>query len=177
MAKLTYGLNVSLDGYADHDMAGAIPGPVLFRHFTDHVRDLAGSLYGRTMYGLMRVWDDDIWQGAEADFAAAWRGQHKYVVSQTLKEVGPNASLLDGGNLEAAVRRLKAEVEGEIDVGGPVLAQALTELGLIDEYRMYLHPVVPGRGKPFFLGPRPPLHLVSTERFDEDVIRLTYVPA
>ena len=55
MAKLSYGLNVSLDGYADHDMAGAEPGPALFRHFTDHVRNLAGSLYGRVMYETMRV--------------------------------------------------------------------------------------------------------------------------
>lgn len=179
MAKLTYGLNVSLDGYADHDHEafGGGPGPVLFRHFTDHVRSLAGSLYGRTMYGLMRVWDDDIWQGAEADFATAWQGQHKWVVSRTLKEVGPNASLIDGGNLEAEVRKLKAEVEGEIDVGGPQLAKALGDLGLIDEYRLYLHPVVAGSGKPFFMGPRPRLHLVGTERFDNDAILLTYVPA
>jgi riboflavin biosynthesis pyrimidine reductase len=75
------------------------------------------------------------------------------------------------------IRRLKTEVPGEIQVGGPVLAGSLTDLGLIDEYRIYLHPVVLGDGTPFFPGPRPPLRLAATDRIDEDVVRLTYVPA
>jgi len=75
------------------------------------------------------------------------------------------------------IRGLKAELVGEIEVAGPDLARSLTDLGLIDEYRLYLHPVVLGRGKPFFAGPRPPLHLVASDLVDEDVIRLTYVPA
>ena len=176
MAKLTYGMNVSLDGYADHDMDGAVPGPVLFRHFTDHVGRLAGSLYGRVLYETMRVWDDGTWTGAELDFAKAWRGQHKWVVSRTLKDVGPNASLIDG-DLGSAVRKIKAEVDGEIDVGGPTLAQGLAELGLIDEYRLYMHPIVVGRGKRYFAGPRAPLRLVRSERFDDEVIMLVYAPA
>jgi riboflavin biosynthesis pyrimidine reductase len=72
---------------------------------------------------------------------------------------------------------LKAQFAGEIEVGGPELAQALTDLGLIDEYRLYLHPVVLGQGKPFFAGPRPPLRLVASDRIAGDVMRLTYVPA
>ena len=176
MAKLSYGLNVSLDGYADHDMAGAEPGPALFRHFTDHVRNLGGSLYGRVMYETMRVWDDPIWQGAELDFAEAWRGQHKWVVSSTLKEVGPNATLIKG-DLEAAVRKVKAEVEGDIDVGGPTLARTVGDLGLIDEYRLYMHPIVVGGGKPYFMGPRSPLRLVRHDQMDENVVLLTYAPA
>jgi riboflavin biosynthesis pyrimidine reductase len=77
------------------------------------------------------------------------------------------------------IRELKAERDGEIQVGGPDLARSLTDLGLIDEYRLYFRPVVLGRGKPFFAGPRPPLRLVlvSTDHVGEDVIRLTYVPA
>ena len=75
------------------------------------------------------------------------------------------------------VRRLKAERDGEIDVAGPELAQSLTELGLIDEYRLYFHPVVLGRGKPFFAGPRPRLRLLANDRIGENAIRLTYVPA
>ena len=67
--------------------------------------------------------------------------------------------------------------DGEIEVAGPHLAQSLTELGLIDEYRIYLHPVVLGRGKPYFAGPRPPLRLITNDRIAGDVIRLTYVPA
>ena len=75
------------------------------------------------------------------------------------------------------IHKLKAEREGEIEVAGPDLAQSLTELGLIDEYRIYLHPVVLGHGKPYFAGPRPPLRLLAHDRIAEDVIRLTYVPA
>ncbi|MGH9412675.1 MAG: dihydrofolate reductase family protein, partial [Terriglobales bacterium] len=74
-------------------------------------------------------------------------------------------------------RKLKAELTGEIEVGGPVLAQGLTEAGLIDEYHLYLRPVVLGGGKPFFAGPRPPLHLVASDLVADDLIRLTYVPA
>jgi len=75
------------------------------------------------------------------------------------------------------MRALKAERAGEIDVGGPDLARTLGDLGLIDEYRIYLHPVVLGGGRPFFAGPRPRLRLVANDRIGEDVIRLTYVPA
>jgi riboflavin biosynthesis pyrimidine reductase len=93
-----------------------------------------------------------------------------------LKSVGPNATLV-GDDLEAVIRGLKAQQVGEIDVAGPDLAGSLTDLGLIDEYRLYIHPVVVGCGKPFFAGPRPPLRLVASDRIAEDVIRLTYVPA
>jgi riboflavin biosynthesis pyrimidine reductase len=75
------------------------------------------------------------------------------------------------------LHKLKAELAGEIHVGGPVLAQSLTEAGLIDEYRLYLYPIVLGGGTPFFAGPPPPLHLVASDRIAEDLIRLTYVPA
>jgi len=97
-------------------------------------------------------------------------------VSRSLKSVGPNASLV-AEDIEAAVRGLKTKLAGEIEVAGPGLAQSLTELGLIDEYRIYLHPVVLGRGKPFFAGPRSRLRLVANDVIVEDVIRLTYVPA
>jgi len=176
MAKLVFGMNQSLDGYVDHMAFG--PGPVLFRHFIEQARGLTGSVYGRTLYEIMRYWDEDRpeWDAAERDFAAAWRSQKKWVVSRSLTSVGPNATLVEG-DLEAAMRALKAELEGEIEVGGPNLARSLTDLGLIDEYWLYLHPVVLGGGTPFFAGPRPPLRLTASDRIDEDVIRLTYVPA
>jgi dihydrofolate reductase len=107
---------------------------------------------------------------------AAGRNQPKWVVSRSLKSVGPNATLVDD-DLESSIRALKAEREGEIEVAGPDLARSLTELGLIDEYRIYLHPVVLGSGTPYFAGPRPPLRLVAHDQIDEDVIRLRYVPA
>jgi dihydrofolate reductase len=126
----------------------------------------------------MRYWDEDHpeWDAAEHEFAAAWRSQPKWVVSRSLRSVGPNATLV-GNDVEAAIRGLKAQLVGEIGVGGPELARSLSDLGLIDEYRLYLHPVVLGRGKPFFAGPRPRLRLVASDALGEDVIRLTYVPA
>ena len=93
-----------------------------------------------------------------------------------MTSVGPNATLVED-DVEAVIRGLKAQFVGEIAVSGPDLARGLTELGLIDEYRLYLHPVVLGRGKPFFAGPRPPLRLVTSDLIGEDVMRLTYVPA
>ena len=175
MAKLVFGLNQSLDGYVDH-MAFA-PSPTLFRHFIEQAERQAGSVYGRNMYEVMRYWDDDQpeWDAEERAFAAAWQNQPKWVVSRSLRTVGPNATLV-GDDLGSAMRELKAEHDGEIDVAGPDLAHSLTELGLIDEYRIYLHPVVLGHGTPYFAGPRPPLRLVAHDQIGEDVIRLTYVP-
>lgn len=176
MAKLIFGMNQSLDGYVDHMAFG--PGPVLFRHFIDEAEAQVGSIYGRRVYEIMRYWDEDHpeWDSAEQDFAVAWRSQPKWVVSRSLDSVGPNASLV-GEDLEASVRALKAELQGEIEVAGPTLAGRLTELGLIDEYRIYLHPVVLGSGTPYFAGARPPLRLVAHDQIDEDVIRLRYIPA
>ena len=176
MGKLVFGMNQSLDGYVDY--TAFAPSPGLFRHFIEQARNQAGSVYGRRLYEIMSYWDEDQtdWGAEERDFAAAWRSSPKWVVSRTLKSVGPNATLVEG-DLEAAMRKLKAERDGEIEVGGPVLARSLTDLGLIDEYRIYLHPVVLGSGDPFFAGPRSPLRLAASERMDGDVIRLTYVPA
>jgi dihydrofolate reductase len=176
MAKLVFGMNQSLDGYVDHTEFA--PGPTLFRHFVKEAQGQAGSVYGRRMYEIMRYWDDDHpeWNADEHAFAAAWRKQPKWVVSHSLKVVGPNAKLVQG-DLESAIREIKAEREGEIEVAGPHLAHSVTKLGLIDQYRIYLHPVVLSHGTPYFAGPRPPLRLIASDRIDEDVIRLTYVPA
>jgi dihydrofolate reductase len=176
MAKLVFAMNQSLDGYVDHQEFA--PDPTLFRHFVEQTRDLTGSVYGRRLYEVMRYWYEDHadWGAAERDFATAWRGHPKWIVSRSLKSVGPNATLI-GDDVEAAIRGLKTDLGGEIEVGGPALAQSLTELGLIDEYRLYVHPVVLGGGKPFFAGPRPPLRLVASDLIGEHVIRLTYVAA
>jgi dihydrofolate reductase len=112
----------------------------------------------------------------QRDFAAVWRRQPKWVVSRSLKSVGPNATLVED-DIEAVIGGLKAQLVGEIEVAGPDLARSLTDLGLIDEYQLYFHPVVLGRGKPFFAGPRPPLRFVASDLIGEDVVRLTYVPS
>ncbi len=193
MAKLVFGMMQSLDGYvagasggpgSEGYVAGLAagqelppPGVSLGRHFNDHVRGLAGCLYGRRIYEVMRYWDEDQpdWDVGDHDFAALWRAKPKWVVSRSLKWVGANATLVVG-DVEAFVRRLKAEVDGEIDVAGPELAGCLTDLGLIDEYRLYFRPFVLGRGKPYFAGARPPLRLIAADPVGEDAVRLTYVP-
>jgi dihydrofolate reductase len=176
MAKLVFGLNQSLDGYVDHQAFA--PDPPLFRHFIEQVRSAAASVYGRRMYEVMRYWDEDHsdWDAEERDFAAVWRSQPKWVVSRSLKSVGPNATLV-ADDVEARIRELKARLVGEIELGGPDLARSLGEMGLIDEYRLYMRPFVLGHGKPFFAGPRPPLRLAAHDLIGEGTIRLTYVPA
>ena len=176
MAKIVFGMNQSLDGYVDHQAFA--PDPALFRHWTEHVRGLTGSVYGRRMYEIMRYWDEDRpeWDAEQHEFSTAWRRLPKWVVSRSLKAVGPNATLVED-DVEAVVRDLKARLDGELTVSGPDLAGSLTDLGLIDEYRLCFHPVVLGRGKPFFAGPRPPLRLVASDLIGERVIRLTYLPA
>jgi dihydrofolate reductase len=194
MGKLVFGMMQSLDGYvagvaggpgSDGYVAGLAtglelppPGASLARYFNDHFRGLAGCLYGRRMYEVMRYWDEDQpdWEAVEHDFATMWRAKPKWVVSRSLKSVGANATLV-AGDVEAFVRRLKADIEGEIDVAGPELAGSLTGLGLIDDYRLYFRPFVLGRGKPFFAGARPPLRLIAADPVGEDAVRLTYVPA
>ena len=181
MGKLVFGMMQSLDGYVD-GVAGRLelppPGVALAAHFNDHIRGLSGCLYGRRIYEIMRYWDEDRpeWDAGDHDFAAAWRAKPKWVVSRALTSVGPNATLV-AENVDAFARRLKENVEGEIDVAGPVLAASLTDLGLIDEYRLYFRPFVLGGGKPYFAGARPPLRILSSDRVGEDAVRVTCVPA
>ena len=176
MAKLIFSMNLSLDGYVDHERFR--PDPTTFQHWMELLRSLTGSVYGRRVYEVVRYWDEDQsdWDADDHAFAAAWRSHPKCVVSRTLKSVGPNATLVDD-DIEATIRGLKADLDGEISVSGPELAQSLSDLGLIDEYRLYLHPVVLGSGKPFFAGPRPRLRLVANDRIGDEVIRLIYVSA
>lgn len=194
MGRLIFGMMQSLDGYVAGaaggpgregylaDVAAGAelppPGAALGRHFNEYVRGLAGCVYGRRIYEIMRYWEEDQpdWEAGEREFAAAWRAQPKWIVSRTLKSVGPNATLVRDGS-GSFFRSLKADIEGSIDVAGPDLAGHLTDLGLIDEYRLYLRPVVLGRGKPFFARARPPLRLIGAERIAEEALWLTYIPA
>ena len=180
MGKIVFGMMQSLDGYVDGTGDRLVfppPGPELGRHFTERVRGSAGGLYGRRMYEVMRYWDEDQpeWDAGDHEFAAIWRASAKWVVSRTLTSVGPNATLV-AENVEAFVRRLKQDIDGEIDVAGPALAASLAELGLIDEYRLYYRPIVLGAGKPYFAGARPPLRIIATDRVGEDAVRVTCVP-
>ncbi len=181
MGTLILSMNVSLDGYVD-GLDGKLdmppPSPQLFRYWIDEVAGHSGTIYGRRMYEVMRYWDDDHaeWDDARRDFAEAWRKLPKWVVSRTLKTVGPNASLIDG-DIETAVRDIKARIDGTISVSGPEIAGLMTRLGLIDRYQLVLRPYVLGQGKPFFHTARPPLRLVSSDRLDDETLRLVYEPA
>lgn len=180
MARLVFGMMQSLDGYVaapDGALDLPVPGPALHRHFNDHVRGLAGCLCGRKIYEMMRYWEEDQpdWGEIERDYAAAWRALPKWVISTTLDEVDPNATLVSR-DVEAFVRKLKAETDGDIDVAGPTLAASLTAHGLIDLYQLYFRPFVMGAGQPYFAGPRPPLRLIAHESIGEDAVRLTYAP-
>jgi dihydrofolate reductase len=191
MAKFVFGMMQSLDGYVagSTQTFGSVtassggpmlppPGPELSRHFNDQVRELAGIVYGTTMYEIMQYWDvdDADWEESDHDFAAVWRSKPKWVVSRSLKTVGPNATLVRG-DLETFARRLKADVDGEIDVAGAQLAGSFSALGLIDEYRLYFLPVVLGGGKPYFAAAPPPLRLVKTDPIGDEAVRLICVPA
>lgn len=180
MARLIFAMIQSLDGYVSGPEGGPglpMPDDTLSEHFNTELGRITGSLYGRRMYEIMRYWDDD--QPEEAspvtDFGKVWRSKPKWVVSRTLKQLGPNATLI-ADDLETAVRTLKATHDGDIEVAGPELAAGLGALGLIDEYQLYLRPVVLGGGTPFFATARPPLKLVESEQIS-DTLRLTYVPA
>ena len=177
MAKLIYGMMQSLDGYvgrADGTLAVPAPGPGLHRYWNERMASIAGSIFGRRMYEVMRFWDGPEAEAAEPDFARAFKASPKWVVSRTLDRVGPNAELL-GGDLRAEVEKLKASYEGEIEVAGPGIAGSLSALGLIDEYRMYLMPVVLGSGKAFFAGTAPVrLELIGTEQLPEGVALVKY---
>ncbi len=178
MGKLVLSMNLSLDGYVD-DVAGTLvmppPSPELFQFWIDEVNTHAATIYGQRMYDTMRYWDTDQpnWTEPMHAFAAAWRKLPKWVISSTLTEVGPNATLIKG-DIEAQARAIKTQFDGIITVSGPQIAGLMTELNLIDEYHMVLRPYVLGAGKPFFHGPCPPLRFVSSDTPDTETVRLIY---
>lgn len=182
MGHVIFGMNTSVDGYVAGPGGGPedmpAPGDELHHYFNDLQRAAALSLYGRELYTDMQYWDTDDpdWNAVAKEFATVWRETPKVVVSTTLGEVGPNATLVSE-DVEAELRRVVAETEGEIDVGGPTLAATLARLGLIDEYRVYQRPLVLGGGKPFFPAGMPmDVSLLDVEMLPEDTVLLRYQP-
>ncbi|TIQ33559.1 MAG: dihydrofolate reductase [Mesorhizobium sp.] len=183
MARIIYSMLMSLDGYIagpDGSIDLPVPEEELHRHFNEDMRRTAIMLCGRRLYEIMRFWDDpEREKGGEVerDFALAWRKTPKVVFSTTLREVGANARLADGDAV-AVARSLKAETDGQIGVGGAELAGHLARAGLIDEYRLYMHPVVLGGGKPYFRhGQSFTLTPLGTQRLSQGVTLLRYAPA
>ncbi|SDM59738.1 dihydrofolate reductase family protein [Allokutzneria albata] len=172
MRKLIYTFTVSLDGYVN-DRKGSIdwsePDDELHQFHNDRFRELEVSLHGRRLYELMA----EYWPHVPADappilqdFAALWTGKRKVVFSRTLTDVHWNSTLVSENAVEE-VRRLKAEGDGDMEVGGAGLAASLVPHGLIDEYQMFVAPVVLGGGTPMFpsLDSRIQLRLVETRQF------------
>jgi dihydrofolate reductase len=152
-----YSFAVSVDGYIASAQAGDIGLPVpeeaLHRHFNEMQERTALNLYGRNMYEVMKYWDAPPAESPafEQEFARAWQGTPKVVFSTTLESVGPNARLVkEKADVERTVRQLKAETNGEIEVNGAGIAASLVRWGLVDEFRLYMMPVVLGGGKPYF---------------------------
>ncbi|RYZ02557.1 MAG: dihydrofolate reductase [Myxococcales bacterium] len=153
-----YSFAVSADGYiasaeAGGDVGLPVPEEALHRHFNEAQARTALNLYGRNMYEIMRYWDEPPPESVayELEYGEAWRGTPKVVFSSTLTSVGPGARLVkDPAEVEPTVRRLKAETNGDIEVNGAKLAASLIRWGLVDEFRLYVMPVVLGGGKPYF---------------------------
>ncbi|WP_430694652.1 dihydrofolate reductase family protein [Mesorhizobium dulcispinae] len=184
MARIVYSMLMSLDGYIagpDGNIDLPVPQEELHLHFNEEMRLTTIALCGRRLYETMRFWDSpDRKTGAEKverDFARAWRETPKVVFSTTLRAVGANARLADGDAV-AVARSLKAETDGQISVGGAELAGHLARAGLIDEYRLYMHPVVLGGGKPYFQHGLPlALRPLGTQSLSQGVTLLRYAPA
>jgi dihydrofolate reductase len=179
MRKLTYSMGVSLDGYIagpGGDFDWAAPDDELHRFHNSQTLELDVHLLGRRLYEEMVPWEtapeDD---SAGGEFARIWKRLPKIVFSSALERVEGNATLASGGVAEE-VARLKEQPGKDMAVGGAGLASTCARLGLIDEYRLFVNPVVVGGGTPFFpsLDERTDLELVETRTFGSRVVYLRY---
>lgn len=183
MGKLVYLFNVSLDGFVetvDHSLDWTAVDDELHTWFNEQERSLDASLYGRRLYEVMAAY----WPTAESDpaatepmleFARIWNAIPKVVFSTTLDSVGPGCRLV-AGDVGDRLAELRSEFPGTLGVGGPTLASAFIERGLVDEYRLVVHPVILGAGTPFFpaLGDRVGLRLLETRTFESGAVYLGY---
>ncbi len=183
MGKLIYLMNVSLDGFVetpDHSLDWTLVDDELHTWFNDQARGTNASLYGRRLYEVMTAYwptaeSDPSATGPMLDFARIWNAKPKIVFSRTLESVAGNSRLVSG-DIGDELAKLKAEFDGDLEVGGPTLASGFVERGLVDEYQLIIHPVVLGAGTPFF----PPLNrpiglrLVETRTFKSGVVYLGY---
>jgi dihydrofolate reductase len=183
MGRLIYGLSVSLDGFVEtpsRSLDWVRVDEELHSFFNDQAREVSASLYGRRMYELMAgYWptaeSDPSATPAELEFARIWNDLPKIVFSRTLTSVGWNSRLVRDDPVEE-VRRLKAQPGFDMDVGGPTIAAPLIRAGLVDEFRIFLQPVVLGRGTRFFpdMADRIDVDLVETRTFGSGVVYLRY---
>jgi dihydrofolate reductase len=184
MRKLIYSMGVSLDGFiagTDGDISWSAPDEELHRFHNRHAEEVGTELYGRRLYEVMRYWETADQQPSirehELEFARIWKDTPKVVFSRTLERVEGNATLVRNDAV-AEVARLKEQPGKPLAVGGAGLASTFMKAGLIDEYRLFVSPVVLGGGTPYFpdLDERIDLGLVETRTFGSRVVYLRYRP-
>lgn len=183
MGRLIYSMSVSLDGFvntAERSIEWVHVDEELHAFFNDEAREVSAFVYGRRLYELMvGYWptagDDPGASPAEIDFARIWRDKPKIVVSRSLETVGWNSRLVRGDAVDE-ITRLLAEPGVDLGVGGPTTAAPLIQRGLVDEYRLFVNPVILGAGTPFFppTTDRQRLELIETRAFGGGVVYLRY---
>ena len=185
MRKVLYGLNVSLDGfYADIDgkIDFTVPDDELFSHFVELEKEVEVHLYGRKLYETMNYWrsvdQNSGHSELELEYAKAWKRKPNVVFSRTLETVAPNDRLIRD-NIAEEVNKLKKGPGKYMAVGGGEIASTFIKLGLIDEYRVYLRPIVLGKGKPMFqsLAKNLAFKFMDSKVFDSGVVLLRYQKA
>jgi len=183
MRKLIYSMGVSLDGFIagpDGEIDWSAPDEELHRFHNEQAREVGAALYGRRLYETMIFWEtaDERPSAPEyvLEFARIWKDTPKIVFSKTLEKVEGNSRLVRDGAAEE-VARLKAEPGKDLAVGGAGLASTFMKLGLIDEYRLFVSPVILGGGTPYFpaLDERINLELVETRTFGSRVVYVRYL--
>ena len=180
---IVYAFTVSVDGYiasAQGAIGLPLPEEALHHHFNEMQQRTTLNLCGRNMYEVMKYWDAPPAEipEHEQEYARAWQGTPKVVFSSTIESVGPNARLVkERADTERTVRQLKAEANGQIEVNGASLAASLARLGLVDEFRLFVMPVVLGGGKPYFeAGLRLELEPLGAESLPEQCTLLRFRP-
>ncbi|HLE34227.1 MAG TPA: dihydrofolate reductase family protein [Bacteroidota bacterium] len=183
MRKVMYAMSVSLDGYieaANGDLSWSFPDEELHKHFNERESMIDTYLYGRRLYENMTAY----WPTAdenpsapqhEIEYARIWKSKPKVVFSKTLDHVEWNSTLIRD-NIADEVNRLKSQSGKDMSVGGAELASTFMQLGLIDEFWLYVHPIILGRGKPMFqqLDDKITIVLIETHTFSSGVVLIRY---
>jgi len=183
MRKVIYAMSVSLDGFIETtqgDLSWSFPDEELHKHFNDRENAIDIHLYGRRLYENMAAYwpkadENPLATKYEIEYARIWRNMPKIVFSKTLDQVGWNARLVRG-NIADEVNKLKEQPGKDMSVSGAEIASTFMQLGLIDEYWLYLHPVILGGGKPMFrqLRDKITLQFVETRKFGRGIVLLRY---
>jgi dihydrofolate reductase len=183
MRKVIYAMSVSLDGFIEApngDLRWSFPDEELHQHFNDWEKTIDLHLYGRGLYENMAAFwptadENPSAPQVEIEYARIWKNMKKIVFSKTLKQVGWNSQLVSE-NIVEEVNRLKAQPGKDMSVGGAGIASTFMQLGLIDEYILFIHPIMLGSGKPMFryLHDQIRLQFVETHPFGSGVVLLNY---